>query len=137
MMTIDAKFCSAMWFVALVMVLVLSFAVITSVRCDAQATWFGATNVAALHNPADGGTDGVTNESGAKAESAPAPADRDISPAVAKQLAAMQAEIEALKTELRSRDANASVPAATPAPVRARGNSRDKGRRVPCCDLQR
>jgi Putative beta-barrel porin-2, OmpL-like. bbp2 len=131
MMTIDAEFCSAMWFVALVMVLVLSFAVITSVRCDGQATWFGATNVAGLHNPADGGTDGVTNESGAKAESAPAPADPDISPAVAKQLAAMQAEIEALKTELRSRDANASVPAATPAPSAPAGTPETKAAGAP------
>ena len=36
--------------------------------------------------------------------------DSEISPAVAKQLAAMQAEIEALKTELRSRNAVTSAP---------------------------
>jgi len=41
--------------------------------------------------------------------------DPGISPALAKQLAAMQAEIDALKAELKSRDANLSTPTAAPA----------------------
>ncbi len=43
----------------------------------------------------------------------PAP-DPEISPAVAKELAAMKAEIEQLKTELKSRSAAEPEPAATP-----------------------
>ncbi|HUK48175.1 MAG TPA: outer membrane beta-barrel protein, partial [Terriglobales bacterium] len=98
------------------MISTLTLAASTGVRCDAQTTPSAPATVASLHDPASAETshDGASNRSAAKAEPAPAPADPDISPAVAKQLATMQAEIEALKTELKSRDANASAPGAGP-----------------------
>jgi len=116
MMTVDIRCCRALQFAALAMISTLTLAASTGVRCDAQTTPSAPATVASLHDPASAETshDGASNRSAAKAEPAPAPADPDISPAVAKQLATMQAEIEALKTELKSRDANASAPGAGP-----------------------
>ena len=113
MMTVDVRLCRAQA-VALGIVFTLTLAATTSLRCNAQTMPPGAANVAALHasETADTTRDGVANRSAA--EVAAAPADPDISLAVAKQLAAMQAEIEALKAQLKSRDADASAPSAAP-----------------------
>jgi hypothetical protein len=85
--------------------LALSLVIGQASRCYAQTQTQPDTapKVAALHEPlpSDAGT--ATN-----AAAAPAP-DPEISPAVAKQFAAMQAEIEALKAELRSRTQPAVV----------------------------
>lgn len=59
----------------------------------------------------------ATNANPPKA--APASPDPDISPAVARQLAAMQAEIDALKAELKSRDVATTVTSPASAPVPA------------------
>jgi hypothetical protein len=84
-------------------------------RCDAQAQpQPGApTTLAALHEPAGsgpGGDGGTTNKSTPPSVPAAAP-DPEISPAVAKQLATMQAEIEELKALLKS-NAELAPPAA-------------------------
>jgi hypothetical protein len=67
--------------------------------------------------------DGTTNSSAASAHPAASP-DPEISPAVARELAALRAEIEELKAEIRNRntaEATSSpttpAPAATPAPA--------------------
>ena len=88
--------------------LVLSLAVGQAPRCYAQtqAQPDTQTKVAALREPSTGG---VVRDGGASSNSAPgAPAatpDPEISPAVAKELAAMKAEIELLKAELKGRSA--------------------------------
>jgi hypothetical protein len=85
-------------------------------RCAAQAQpQPGApTTLAALHEPSARGPVGDGGTTSKAAASAPAAApDPEISPAVAKQLAAMQAEIEELKALLKS---NAEF---TPASARA------------------
>jgi len=88
--------------------LVLSLAVGQAPRSYAQtqAEPDTQTKVAALREPS---TDGVIRGGGAASNSAPgAPAatpDPEISPAVAKELAAMRAEIELLKAELKGRSA--------------------------------
>jgi hypothetical protein len=71
-----------------------------------------STTVAALHQPAaDEAVKGAAKPGDTKAANT---AEADVPPAVARQLAAMQAEIEELKAELKSRDA---VVVATPAPA--------------------
>jgi hypothetical protein len=88
--------------------LVLSLAVVQAPRSFAQtqARPDTQTKVAALHEPS---MDGTVRDGGGASDSAPAgPAaapDPEISPAVAKQFAAMQAEIEQLRAELRGRSA--------------------------------
>jgi hypothetical protein len=91
--------------------------------CNAQT--HAQSDVAVLVGT-DGPADSTTpNTNRLKTASAPANPDPEIPPAVARQLAAMQAEIDALKAELKSRDAatNATssglvptspAPAATP-----------------------
>ncbi len=85
-----------------------------------------ATTVAVLHPTAvaDGvAHDGSGSKPGSATPAAPAVAPyADVPPAVARQLAALQAEIEELKAELKSRDAAAPaapVPAAPAAPTAA------------------
>jgi len=85
-------------------------------RCDAQTQpQPGAqTTVAALHEPPAGGTASDAGTTSKPTPSGPtATPDPEISPAVAKQLAAMQAEIELLKTELKGH----ATPDAAPAPA--------------------
>jgi hypothetical protein len=109
MMTVDIKSRKALPFVALPVALVLSLIVVPSLRCTAQTTPPAETSVATSQDleSADGGRDStVTDRSAAKIESAST--SSEISPAVARQFAAMQAEIEALKAELKSRAAAAS-----------------------------
>ena len=91
-------------------------------RCDAQAQpQPGApTTLAALHEPAASGPEGDGGTTSKAPPSAPAAApDPEISPAVAKQLAAMQAEIEELKALLKGNAelAPASVRAMAPAAI--------------------
>ena len=78
------------------------------------------SQVAALHAPF---SDGTARDGGATSNSAPgtptAAPDPEISPAVAKQLAAMQAEIEELKAELKTRGATAPAPSSSAAPESA------------------
>ncbi len=105
-------------------------------RCEAQAKDQAEsgpqTTVAALHEPPANGT---LHDEGAASKPAPsgtaAAPDPEISPAVAKQLAAMQAEIEQLKAALKIREGAESTlgpalapntPVAQPAPATATAN---------------
>ena len=101
---------------ALGMILVFS----STPRCDAQAPAepTASTTVAALRElPASGGVkDGGTTSSSANGSAAATP-DPEIPPAVARQFAAMQAEIEQLKSELRSRATTEPALAPAMAPV--------------------
>jgi hypothetical protein len=117
MMTVNARLCQALEFAALPVALTLSLALSPAQRSDAQTKPSTPTTLAALNDPLpaetarDGGT--TSNAAAATAPSAAAP-DPEISPAVARQFAAMQAEIEALRAELKSRVT--PEPASTPAP---------------------
>jgi Putative beta-barrel porin-2, OmpL-like. bbp2 len=89
-------------------------------RCVAQTqiqTQPGAqTTVAALHQPP---ADGPVHDGGTGTSAATAPAaapDPEISPAVAKQFAAMQAEIEQLRAELKGHATYDPAPASSLAP---------------------
>ena len=85
--------------------------------CSAQAeVQAGApAKMAALYGAESPDSNVTAGESAPKATPAPASPDPEISPAVARQLAAMQAEIEALKAELKSREGAAIAPSAAPA----------------------
>ncbi|MFZ0898543.1 MAG: outer membrane beta-barrel protein [Candidatus Sulfotelmatobacter sp.] len=109
--------------------LVLSLGVGQGGRCYAQTQTQSAaqTTVAALHEPPASGAEHVGGKTSDPVPSGPAAVpDPEISPAVAKQFAAMQAEIEELKAELKGRSATepaspspggsvTSAPAAAPA----------------------
>lgn len=119
-MTVDMRFCKAFQLTALPVILIFSLMVIPNARCTAQATPPNGPNVSASHDPnsVEGSPDGgATNIAAAKVAPASATEDPEISPAVARQFAAMQAEIDALKAELKSREGNAVSP--TPAPTSA------------------
>jgi Putative beta-barrel porin-2, OmpL-like. bbp2 len=98
--------------------IVLSLGVAQGSRCYAQnQTQADAQpKVAALHQPLPGDTSTTNSATPAAAQPATAP-DTDISPAVAKQFAAMQAEIEQLKAELKSHAALEPASAAAPGPA--------------------
>jgi hypothetical protein len=73
---------------------------------DAQAQTAAPATMAALHEPAANESEHDGGKTAAPAPAAPAATpDPEISPAVAKQLAAMQAEIEELRAELKGRTA--------------------------------
>src|SRR3977135_3740902 len=102
MMTVDIKLRNALQFAALPVVLILTLSALPTQRCVAQTPPSAAT-VAALHASASGETGrvgGATDNTPEKTASAVTAPDPEISPAVAKQFAAMQAEIEELKAEL-------------------------------------
>ena len=88
--------------------LVLSLAVGQAPRCYAQtqAQPDTQTKVSVLHKPSTSGVvrDGDAASNSAAGASAATP-DPEISPAVARELAAMKAEIELLKAELKGRGA--------------------------------
>jgi hypothetical protein len=89
-------------------------------RCDAQTTQAQAgsqATVAAMRQPP---TDGAGAASQPTVAPDPDVPDPDVPPAVARQLAAMQAEIEQLKAELRGRATTESAPAAAPAMAAAK-----------------
>ena len=118
MMTVDMKLRKAFQLAALPVALILSLIVIPSLRCSAQATPPAEVSVASSHNPSsvEGGPDGgLTNNAATRVVPASTPADPEISPAVARQFAAMQAEIEALKAELKGREEMAPATPAAPA----------------------
>src|ERR1700689_3765018 len=86
--------------------LALSLGVGQGARCYAQTQTQpnAQPKVAALHKPLPSDTS-TTNSTGiANARPAAAP-DPEISPTIAKQLAALQEEIDQLKAELRGRSA--------------------------------
>lgn len=97
-------------------------------RCAAQTRPSDADPIASLH-PDDAPTDPKASPAGANksnstvpsSDTAAAPPDPGIPPAVARELAAMKAEIEELKAALRSRGivapATASTPAQAPEPA--------------------
>ena len=115
MMTVDIRLCKALRFAALPVALVLSLTAVPTQRCVAQTQAPAPANVAALHDSDSDKTvragDETDNAAG-KTAPAPAPLDPGISPAVAKQLAAMQAEIEELRAELKGRTSALAAPAA-------------------------
>jgi Putative beta-barrel porin-2, OmpL-like. bbp2 len=84
--------------------LVLSLALGQASRCYGQTQPNAPPKVAALHDPlpSDAGTTDADTTKSAAPVAAPVP-DLEISPAIARELAAMKAEIEALKAELKSR----------------------------------
>jgi hypothetical protein len=74
--------------------------------CSAQEKSSASTSIAALHEPAadETGSTASMSKSGS-ATTATATPNPEIPPAVAKELAALRAEIDALRAELRSRTA--------------------------------
>jgi hypothetical protein len=120
MMTVEIKLCKALQLAALPAVLVLSLTVISSLQCRAQMTSLTRVSVAESHD-SDSLTGGRVSDGSAgaapKAVPAPTTADPEISPAVARQFAVMQAEIEALKAELKSRESNATAPMTVSTPI--------------------
>ena len=89
----------------------------------AGANWFTAqaqvqggtrTNAAAAYEPGSAASDAPTSGSRPTTSPTPASPDLGISPALAQRLAEMQAEIEALKAELRGGAANPAIATATP-----------------------
>ena len=116
MITVNTQLCRVLGVAALSVFLTVSLVLATTQRCDAQ-TKSTQTNVAALVDPlpAETARDGGANNSAAK--TAPATPDPDVSPALAKQLAAMQAEIEQLKAELRNRGRAEPAPASPTGPA--------------------
>ena len=120
MMTVNIKWCRAFQLAALSVALILSLIIIPSLRCSAQETSPAEGSVAASHDPkpVEGGADGGSTKAAiAKTSPASMPADSEISPAVARQLATMQAEIEALKAALKSRDAASVAPSVATPPL--------------------
>src|SRR3984957_5698139 len=115
MTTVDIRSCRALQLAALPVALVLSLAIVPTQRSVAQTQASTPTNVAALHDSDSDKTvhAGDTTDNAAGKAAPPATLDPGISPAVAKQLAAMQAEIEELRAELRSRTSAAAAPAAS------------------------
>jgi hypothetical protein len=108
MKTVNTKLCRTLKYTALPAALILSATVISSSRCSAQTMPAPGATLAALHDSDSaetGRVSGATNDSSTKTPPASAAADPEISPAVARQLAVMQAEIDELRAELRSRDA--------------------------------
>ena len=75
------------------------------------------TNVAGLHEPSPNWAVRDGNAPSAPPTGVAATPDPEISPAVAKQFAAMQAEIDELKAELKNRTTAATAPTSTPAPT--------------------
>ena len=118
MITVNTQLCRVLGVAALSVFLTVSLVLATTQRCDAQ-TKSTQTNVAALVDPlpAETARDGGANNSAAKTATAPATPDPDVSPALAKQLAAMQAEIEQLKAELRNRGRAEPAPASPTGPA--------------------
>ena len=125
MKTDDISLYRTLQFPALSVALILSLAAVPTQRCSAQTQASAPPTVAALHNSDSGETGhagGATDDATAKTAPVPVTPDPEISPAVAKQLAAMQAEIEQLKTELKGRSATETAPpspagSAIPAPA--------------------
>ena len=117
MMTVHIRLCRALQFAALPAALVLSLTIVPTQRCVAQTQASAPTSAAALHDSDSDKTVRAGDESdNAPAKTAPASLDPGISPALAKQLAAMQAEIEELRAELKGRTSAAAAP---PAPALA------------------
>jgi len=106
---------------ALSEILALIFVVSQAPRCYAQAQPNAPVKVASMYEPSPDGAVKKNGTLGNSAPSGPAVApDPEISPAVAKQLAAMQAEIEQLKAELKGHSptqASLPVPGSEPAPA--------------------
>ena len=106
---------------ALSEILALIFVVSQAPRCYAQAQPNAPVKVASMYEPSPDGAVKKNGTLGNSAPSGPAVApDPEISPAVAKQLAAMQAEIEQLKAELKVHSptqASLPVPGSEPAPA--------------------
>jgi hypothetical protein len=117
MMTVGIKSCRSLHFEALPVILILSLTVVPGLRSAAQTTPSASASAAALYDPHSAEAhreSGATNSSAEKTAPASTSADPEISPAVARRFAAMQAEIEALRTELKSREATAASPTSPP-----------------------
>jgi len=122
MMTVKTKLRKASHFAALPVALLLSMAAVSIQRCVAQTQPSAPTTVAALHGSPNsdeaGHGGGAANNTPAKPPASATP-DPEISPAVAKQLDAMQAEIDALKAELNRRAPAPSAATSTATPAGA------------------
>lgn len=111
MTTVNFGLRKALRFAALPGVLILSLTMVATQRGVAQTRASAPTNVAPAPEPDSDKAVGAGNGGAAP--------DLGISPALAKQLAAMQAEIDELKAELRGRAPAANAAAAAPAPAPA------------------
>ncbi|HET7891775.1 MAG TPA: outer membrane beta-barrel protein, partial [Candidatus Sulfotelmatobacter sp.] len=111
MTTVNFGLRKALRFAALPGVLILSLTMVATQRGVAQTRASAPTNVAPAPEPDSDKAVGAGNGGAAP--------DLGISPALAKQLAAMQAEIDELKAELRGRAPAANAAAAAPAPAAA------------------
>src|SRR5579864_3535738 len=114
--------CSRATASAFLPMLMLTLGVGQASRCYAQTQAHPPAQAteAAVHEPYVSATehDGAKTANAAPSVPTVAP-DPDISPAVAKQLATMQAEIEELKAELKGRTSATNVAAPAPAPAAA------------------
>ena len=108
MTTVGTSLCSPSLLRALPVTLIGMLILVPSLRSVAQSV---PATVATLHGPSPAEMPrniAETNNSSAKTEASATPVSPDIPPAIARQFAAMQAEIDALRAELRSRDASAA-----------------------------
>ena len=90
--------------------------------CRAQAA--DKNTVASLSAAEGNSSEQPASSAASKSQPATATPDPEISPAVARQFAAMQAEIEALKAELKSRDSATVTPTVAPSTSIAPANSK-------------
>jgi hypothetical protein len=117
MMTVGTESRKALRFATLLTALILSLTAVSLQICAAQTRTSTSTTVALQHYPDPGETslgERAVPDTAGKTEPAPVASDPEISPAVAKQFAAMQAEIEELKAELKNRVPTTTVPAIAP-----------------------
>ncbi len=120
MMTVGTESRKALRFAALPTALILSLTAVSLQICAAQTRTSTSTTVAVQHDSDPGETslaEGSAPNRAGKTAPAPIASDPEISPAVAKQFAAMQAEIEELKAELKNRVPTTTVPAIAPTPA--------------------
>jgi hypothetical protein len=107
----------------LAIVAMVAFAPVERCAGQNQTQPAAPATVAAVHEPPANGTEYDGSKTASPAPSTPTAApDPEISPAIAKQLATMQAEIEALKAELEGRGATRPAPPsslASPTPATA------------------
>jgi hypothetical protein len=117
MMTVGTESRKALRFATLLTALILSLTAVSLQICAAQTRTSTSTTVALQRYPDPGETslgERAVPDTAGKTEPAPVASDPEISPAVAKQFAAMQAEIEELKAELKNRVPTTTVPAIAP-----------------------
>ena len=113
MSTVNTRSCKALT----VAILAIVFTFPAAPGCAAQTATAAPATVAGLNDPQPGD---APRDASTASSSTPTPVDPAIPLAIARELAAMKAEIEALKAELKSR--SASDPTLVAGPVPATGS---------------